>query len=787
MRNVLKKFLVFTTAAVIAVGGASLTACGSTFEPLTGDPSAATVQSNGGFVVATGDYYYFINGVETYTSDNTYGDVVKGALMRIKKSDVEAKKNTAETVIPSLMVAGDYTSGIYIYDGRIYYATPNNVKNTSGEIENDYLDFKSAKLDGSDVKSYLRVSDNSLTYRFVEAGGDNTVYVVYVDGSDLHSYNTSDKTDTLLVKGMSAYTLNSSDKTDPWIYYTMGVTENADSDGSLTTQYNQIYRVRADATESYYEYTWDQDWLDENNDGEAPYLNYGEIVLDGIGANDNLTQFNHDADAAERPAISYTYTLQSYSNDGIYFLRSLTSTPGDSVGTSEELFYLPVSALGEGWNAISGNAKSTEGGSLDMVADSVNVANASTSAIFYIEEGVVNGEAVKHHYLYVSDQYIYRADVKADGSGKNASSDLEIAYDVSGATLISIDNGSDSKYHYVYFTCSNGSGLSMQRAVYNGEAANYANLQYEDENNAPYSPVKLLNVQHASGWYNYEIIDNVLFYANAEAFSSTSYNYIFTVNLKNADGTLRNNEELEAFNEKYNEIMDSDDGYLAKLVSDGYTNLSTAIKYYFYTGGTTLFYENIKEAVDAGKKETYLYTQEEQDSFAAFVAATGDTAGMFADGEDSYRTMDYFTVMIGAKSEDDEEAYNEYWKTAQLKAYIVTEEEEGLEAWAWALIGVAIGIVVIGAAAAVAFALLRKKKTDEAPAEEKLAVDTTDDRDVDVYGMSAEPAAEAPVAESEAAAEEPVAETAEEPAEEPVGEAAAESEGAETESDPKNE
>ena len=134
MRNMLKKLMTIFTAGALAVSGAaSLAACAGSFKTPSGIPSGA-VTSNGGFVVEKGEYVYFINGVETYTSDNTYGQPVKGSLMRITKSDLSAGKNTAEIVIPSLMVAADYSSGIYVYGDRVYYATPNNVKSTSGEI-----------------------------------------------------------------------------------------------------------------------------------------------------------------------------------------------------------------------------------------------------------------------------------------------------------------------------------------------------------------------------------------------------------------------------------------------------------------------------------------------------------------------------------------------------------------------------------------------------------------------------------------------------------------------------
>ena len=99
-----KKIVMASLLAALSVGTLALTACDGEFTPLDGIPQGEVV-SNGGFVVEKGDYVYFINGVETYTSDNTYGNVVKGALMRSKKADILAGDAEAETVVPSRRVA----------------------------------------------------------------------------------------------------------------------------------------------------------------------------------------------------------------------------------------------------------------------------------------------------------------------------------------------------------------------------------------------------------------------------------------------------------------------------------------------------------------------------------------------------------------------------------------------------------------------------------------------------------------------------------------------------------
>ena len=787
MRKIFKRISIAAAAAVIAVSSAFFAGCDYEFTPLEGDVTGE-VSSQGGFVVEIGEYVYFINGVESYSSDNTYGTPVKGSLMRIKTADIKAGNNTAETVIPSLMVAGDYTSGIYIYNGRVYYATPNTVGNTQGEVDNTVLSFRSANLNGSDVQEHLRVADNATVYRYTAV--DDVVYIVYETDGTLTSYNTETGTGTTLAENVVEYVLNSTDRTNPYIYYTMTVTDRADSSSPLEyDNYNQIYRVRADATEAPYTYTWDQEYLDENNDGEAPYLNLGELVLDGIGKNDDVTQFNHDVEAENANCISYgyTYTLQAYNNGGIYFVRSSQLKPGSSVGSSGELYFLDETKLGsDDWNTVSGNSvyTGTEGsGELEVVASAADTSNASSSAIFYTDDD--DTDNIRHHYLYVSGSEIHRVDVINDGNGTKAqigeggARSLRIASDASEATLMFIDSTSDDTYSYLYYTKSSDNGLTVERAVYNGDVENYRTLSAAGENNEPYKPVRVLDIEHASGWYNYEVVDGVVFYANAHTFGETAYTYVWTVDLTDADGALLNNEELETVNEYYDKIT-GDDGYLTNLSGDGNGKLSGMIEYYFYTGERTAVDENIAEAVENGKSETYLYSDEEKAAFDEFIKGEGDAAD-FKDGDGTlYTQLSYFTNMIGAMSEDDTESYHEYWRDV-LQRYTVSEEDTGLPVWAWALIGVGIGVVVVGAGLAAFFIVRsRKKKAAERSYKTFMEVDTTDDRDVDVYAandaaeesnvqeLTAEEAAEAETPaspeESEEQAEEAEAEAEEQPA-----------------------
>ena len=133
--------------------------------------------SNGGFTVVKGDYLYFINGVETHTSDNTYGTPVTGALVRVALSDLANPADAkTEMVIPALFVAGDFNSGFYIFGNDVYYASPVTEKNKEGVVENTKLDFVKTSIDGKNSVIVKTVDSNTTEYRFVEAEG--VVYLI---------------------------------------------------------------------------------------------------------------------------------------------------------------------------------------------------------------------------------------------------------------------------------------------------------------------------------------------------------------------------------------------------------------------------------------------------------------------------------------------------------------------------------------------------------------------------------------------------------------------------------
>lgn len=188
-----KKLLCVLAALCLVIGLASCN--GDVSVPMDG--SGNNVASNGGFVVETGDYVYFINGVESYTTTYKAGSVTKAALCRVKKSALSAlggdgiAESEVETVVSRLMVSGDKTAGFYIYGDYVYYAVPSAENDSSGNVKSSKLNFFRTRLNGSDTSGKLTGNtdySNSVTFRYIAAG--DKVYLAVYDNY-LYIYDAS--------------------------------------------------------------------------------------------------------------------------------------------------------------------------------------------------------------------------------------------------------------------------------------------------------------------------------------------------------------------------------------------------------------------------------------------------------------------------------------------------------------------------------------------------------------------------------------------------------------------
>lgn len=777
MRKYGKKILGIVAAATMLCSVAVTAGCGDVnfnfVKPVEVD-YAGEVKSNGGFVVEKGNYVYFINGVEGNTADNTYGKVEKGALMRISKANLKAGAySEADVVVPSLIVSKNYEAGIFIYGDYVYYATPRTDKNLQGEIENSDIDLKCANLlTGKPMEGkFLHLVSASAEYRFVEE--DGTVYCLYEEDGALKSYNTKTKKNVVLVEGASDYYYDRSDPNNGNVYYTLPVTKHIASDkAKQIAEYNQLFCVNAAATvkevgkkdsdgnisykiegkeadgENTYSktYTFNAKYLEKNQDGfkakdhsTYPYVNLGQLVLDGVGTSSMYTEgagwFTEGNQADAKTFEGYTYTIARYDNDGVYFTR----------GTNNKLYYLADSKKAD-WDTIKGNDADTAD-ELDIVA--LSTAQASANALFEVSE---TAGVRTHSYLFKEGSYIYKATAQENGEADYYEI-IKESKDITGIANVTLwKTEGDYLYYYASHQSGKGNGNSLSRVNYKGTEEDYKLLSPKEE----YLPVTLPLVDWSMDWYKPEIVDlgdgqSVVLYANAQKYgnSATAFNYVYAAKMGTTAQINANIEKYEKYTKYLNEYTNVDSQNLIK---------------YFFSAGTILTAEEMElsQTIKDLYKDENKDDEEEQNAFynqvvGKFTAEDGKTPELVTASE--------FIGLVGSITQKDKKAIQTAWADSLLKPEAKAEEDNSLPGWAIGLIiGGSAAIVLAGAGVALYF-YIKKKKAEKAAAEavvnayRRKKIDTTDDKTINVYNDEKKE----DVAEEKS---EPVEETTEEPVEE---------------------
>lgn len=147
----------------------ALTACNPYYkQPAVGGAELdKPIENNGGLVVKQGKHIYFVNGHEGFEVDNTFGIPFKTSIMRAElKSDGSIIKDSQRVIVPKNIYSSSNASGIYIYDGWIYYATPNTEKTKEGEVNTTHLDFMRTKVDATRTELLHTLDSRSVNFRF---------------------------------------------------------------------------------------------------------------------------------------------------------------------------------------------------------------------------------------------------------------------------------------------------------------------------------------------------------------------------------------------------------------------------------------------------------------------------------------------------------------------------------------------------------------------------------------------------------------------------------------------
>ncbi|MCD7729071.1 MAG: hypothetical protein LUI60_04070 [Clostridia bacterium] len=810
MRSKVKKALCCAAAVAAAAGIATLAACSYySSDALTGDYSYTEVKSNGGFAVEAGNYIYFINGLESYDADNTYGDVEKGSIVRISTEDyANGNYSSVDTVVPLVIYSGNYDSGIYIYGDYIYYTTPSTDRDSSGDVLNTQLEFKSTKLDGTETMTgyYLNCTDSTVEYRYVQAD-DGTVYLLYVvsetifddvtsSATNIHSINLTTGEDTLLAYDVDEYVFDTSDLESPYVYYTMNVTYNLGTgyDGETTdysteADYNQVYRVSAYETynfkysaEDKYDFSYVKDSDGEeiyDYDANPLYVNRGQLIFDGIGAFCTLTQFNYEWDSSKYTAgdtitdkslaasslSGYNYSLLGYSDGNLYYTRSYYSSDDSSTPI---LFYVTDQEIVDAasWNAMDENPavfNGTEG------QPSTNLDNLDSHTLILYASGVSEytiytgkSDTTPKYVMSVDSTSAGYAIMWSEFSKGSLNNKYAIANTASDVTYLTVSEEGD--YTYLYYSVSDeGNSYSVHRIALYGSKENYTQYpRYQDytgdnaesiaaraaESN--YIDTKILDLDVSASWFMPEVIEGQFLFSSSTD-DMVDYNYIMVFDLRDTSSTsssvvTMSNYDIEQINDLYDDVVATIDD----TDEDNYENLLNALYYVFYTRDSEYLAELVEIWVDEGEDEEYLYSKESQQMYLDFYNAAGDyteyaSNSKTIDGVEVYATSrNYFYSIIGYMSEDDEEAYID----AMRESYMQAEPEEvswwdGLETWVKVvfIVGVSLGGLLIIAAAVLIPVLVIHKKHKKLPsyAKAKVKVDTTDDKDIDVYSTE-EPA-----------------------------------------------
>ena len=526
-------------------------------EKISKDGSASNVSSNGGFLAETGDYVYFINGSEVYTADNTAGKVDKGSLVRVKKSELaKGAKAEKETVVSKLLSTGDHSAGIAIYNEKIYYATPSNVKSKTGNVQNTDIKFCYVSTDGTGNKEFAAsAGDNSTAYRFVQAGGK--VYVVYVgsetvteNGSDTtknYIYVVSDEGKTVAKEEYSAYIFDKN-VDGKYVYFTRSV--NNETLGS-TESFNEVYRLEIGA---------------EN----------AEKILYGAGSNRNTDEVKYDGKGIQ----GVTFALVAAENGNVYYSVTYVDT---SVTTVTYYAFLGEDLDADAEENYKNATVMTHGGSSTVFAATSVYLNPE--CIIYID---ANKGLCSYNYTLDDDYNAYFGiDVENDSD------------DIKAATLAYITD------EYIY--CQNGGVYYRMKYTYEASAAdNSSALTAEKE-------TKVSPVTFSTAWYAPEIVKaGGKEYVLGTLSGSDYYDYVFAFEVVDGE-TLEKNaleiDEVKAYieetytdEEKLADVKKGleDTDYAAFLTGTAKDNV-----YYIWTKVASKLGADAQKTVDDHLKTTY--------------------------------------------------------------------------------------------------------------------------------------------------------------------------------------
>ena len=189
-------------------------ACGKTPAMKGEQPNTnANTFGNGGKSVVKDGYIYYVNGfLETSDydelSENKLGEVEKGAIYRAKLDNAgkiikDENGFLVETEAIVKKVVGFDKGSFYIIGDYIYYTTPHNQKDSSGDLREDFVDICKIRIDGNaetNTKLYT-VSNISTDFDWTVYTMSGKTYVAFIEANSSTEANSAE---TKVVKVIDA-------------------------------------------------------------------------------------------------------------------------------------------------------------------------------------------------------------------------------------------------------------------------------------------------------------------------------------------------------------------------------------------------------------------------------------------------------------------------------------------------------------------------------------------------------------------------------------------------------
>lgn len=405
------KKLILLLVAILTMTFA-LSGCKDGVSPLSNVEGEVNELSNGTFAVEKGDYLYFVNGIGDSKANNEMGNVEKGALLRVKISEIGKDGANVETVIPKLMNTGSFVSGIYIFGDTVYYATPYDGKDKTSTVRNDYTEFRTFDLKTAKSGEILYETKTVSKYSFVSVGGN--VYLTYqtthTDGDDkeVKTYNVYD------MKGEKVFSV--------------------DGYGELLVPANNVGKV-------YYTKTAYSQELKQDEDFNEIYeyvvgSKQASVVFSGCGTN-ALIRDGRNTDDYKAKILPYSDTMgvktTLIKNTGSLLVFKIAS---NDINLSSYYYALDLTKQAVKSNLVMLGESNT----YTDAAITVNSYYKSISEIYYVENSTYLKGLVKFNYENKSDAFHGRELVSSDAEGYN------IAYEQGGYLYL---NGTEGDYYRI--------------------------------------------------------------------------------------------------------------------------------------------------------------------------------------------------------------------------------------------------------------------------------------------------------------------------------------------------